>query len=247
MRQVNRVMSVAAVALAVGVLVSSLASSVDARQADLDRVVPGGGITGAGWMGNVIDAGSLKQGRSINDSKFVASGANGSTITINAGPNNIYWNPAHAGNGDFTVKASFAESNHLKHSNHPHPYGLFIGGTDLDTPKATLFYCSAYGNGTAITRGFAPDAPNGIFRLGGNRPIANDAIRKAGPDGTVTQDIAISVRAGNVTCNINGTDVATYPVTDVVGAGKLVSTDGIIGLRIGHNMDVVVTGLTISK
>ena len=240
MRQVKRFVSAATIALAVGVLVSS----VDARQGDPDRVVPGGGITGAGWMGNVIDAGSLKQGRSINDSKFVASG---SSITINAGPNNIYWNTAHVANGDFTVKATFAESNHLKHSNHPHPYGLFIGGKDLDTPKANLLYCSAYGNGTFIMRGFAPDTANGTFRLGGNRGTANEAIRKAGPDGTVTQDISISVRGGNVTCNINGTDVATYPVTEVVGAGKLASTNGIVGLRIGHNMDVVVTGLAITK
>lgn len=240
MRQVKRFVSAATIALAVGVLVSS----VDARQVDPDRVVPGGGITGAGWMGNVIDAGSLKQGRSINDSKFVA---NGSAITINAGPNNIYWNTAHVANGDFTVKASFAESNHLKHSNHPHPYGLFIGGKDLDTPKANLLYCSAYGNGTFIMRGFAPDGTNGVFRLGGNRPTANEAIRKAGADGTVTQDISISVRGGNVTCNINGTDVATYPVTEVAGAGKLASTNGIVGLRIGHNMDVVVTGMTITK
>jgi len=240
MRQVKNVVSAVTVALAVTVL----AAGVNARQGDPDRVVPGGGITGAGWQGNVIDAGSLKQGRSINDSKFVAAG---STITINAGPNNIYWNPAHVGNGDFTAKATFAESNHLKHSNHPHPYGLFIGGANLDTPKANLLYCSAYGNGTFIMRGFAPDATGGIFRLGGNRGIANDAIRKAGPDGTVTQDISLSVRGGNVVCNINGTDVATYPVTEVVGAGKLASTNGIVGLRIGHNMDVVVTGLAITK
>lgn len=240
MRQVKNVVSAVTVAIAVTVL----AAGVNARQGDPDRVVPGGGITGAGWQGNVIDAGSLKQGRSINDSKFVAAG---STITINAGPNNIYWNPAHVGNGDFTAKATFAESNHLKHSNHPHPYGLFIGGANLDTPKANLLYCSAYGNGTFIMRGFAPDATGGIFRLGGNRGIANDAIRKAGPDGTVTQDISLSVRGGNVICNINGTDVATYPVTEVVGPGKLASTNGIVGLRIGHNMDVVVTGLAITK
>jgi hypothetical protein len=240
MRQVKNIVSAVTVAIAVTVL----AVGVNARQGDPDRVVPGGGITGAGWQGNVIDAGSLKQGRSINDSKFVAAG---STITINAGPNNIYWNPAHVANGDFTVKATFAESNHLKHSNHPHPYGLFIGGANLNTPKANLLYCSAYGNGTFIFRGFAPDATNGIFRLGGNRGTANEAIRKAGPEGTVTQDISISVRGGNVTCNINGTDVATYPVSEVVGAGKLASTNGIAGLRIGHNMDVVVTGFAITK
>ena len=234
-----RLVSAATIALALTVL----ASGVVAQQ-DLDRVVPGGGITGAAWKGNVVDAGSLKQGRSINDSKFALAG---NTITINAGPNNIYWNPANVGTGDFTVKATFAESNHLKHSNHPHPYGLFIGGANLDTPKPNLLYCSAYGNGTFIVRGFAPDAPNGLFRLGAARGTANDAIKKAGPDGTVTQEIAMSVKGGNIECAVNGTVVATHPVADAVGAGKLASTNGIVGLRIGHNLDVVVTGFAVTK
>jgi hypothetical protein len=235
-----KVVHAVTIALAATVLVST----VNARQGDPDRVVPGGGITGAGWMGNVIDAGSLKQGRSINDSKFVASG---DTIDINAGPNGIYWNSAHMANGDFTVKATFMETNHLKHSNHPHPYGVFIGGANLNTEKANLLYCAAYGNGSFIFRGFAPDGTNGVFRLGGNRPIANEAIRKVGPEGSVTQEIGISVSGGNVSCMVNGTTVATHPVSDVVGAGKLASTDGLVGLRIGHNLDVKVTGFAVTK
>lgn len=234
-----RFVSAATIALAITVL----ASGVTAQQ-DLDRVVPGGGITGAGWKGNVIDSGSLKQGRSINDSKFAVAG---NAITINAGPNNIFWNPANVGNGDFTVKATFAESNHLKHSNHPHPYGLFIGGANLDTPKANLLYCSVYGNGQFIMRGFAPDSPNGTFRLGASRGTPHDAIKKAGPDGTVTQEISMSVKGGHIECAVNGTVVATHPVADAVGAGKLASTNGIVGLRIGHNLDVVVTGFAVTK
>ncbi len=226
------------------VAVTVLASSVVAQQ-DLDRVVPGGGITGAGWQGNVIDANSLKQGRSINDSKFVASG---DTIEINAGPNNIYWNPAHVGTGDFTVKATFAESNHLKHSNHPHPYGLFIGGVDLNTPKPGLVYCSVYGNGNFIVRGFSPSSPNGLFTLGTSRRAGSHAaIRKAGADGTVTQDVALSVKAGNIECAVNGQVVATYPVAEAIGEGKLKTTDGIVGLRIGHNLDVKITGFALTK
>ena len=56
MRQVKNIVFIVTVALAVTVL----ASGVNARQQDLDRVVPGGGITGAGWQGNVIDANALK-------------------------------------------------------------------------------------------------------------------------------------------------------------------------------------------
>jgi hypothetical protein len=224
--------------------VTVLASSVNARQGDPDRVVPGGGITGAGWQGNVIDAGALKQGRSITDSKFVADG---STITINAGPAGIYWNPAHRGTGDFTVKATFAETNYLKHSNHAHPYGVFIGGTALDTPKPAMLYCSAYGNGNFIVRGFSPTSPNGIFQLSGRRGTPHEAIRKAGEDATVTQEIALSVRGGNVECAVNGTVVGTYPVADAIGDGKLTTTDGLVGIRVGHNLDVAVTGFGITK
>ncbi len=226
------------------VAVTVLATGVTALQGDPDRVVPGGGITAAGWHGNVIDAGSIKQGRTINDSKVAMNGA---TIEINAGPGGIYWNPANVGTGDFTVKATFKETNYLKHSSHPHPYGVFIAGAGLDSAKPSLLYCSAYGNGTFIVRGFAPAAPNGIFRLGGNRPTAHDSINKAGDDATTTQEVALSVKAGNIECAVNGAVVATHPVAEVVGADKLSTTNGIAGIRVGHNLDVAVTGFAVSK
>jgi len=39
-------------------------------QFDRDRVIPGGGIFVQGWTGK-IDAGSTRQGRVLNDAKFV--------------------------------------------------------------------------------------------------------------------------------------------------------------------------------
>jgi len=41
---------------------------------------------------------------------------------------------------------------------------------------------------------------------------------------------------------VNGTVVGSYDKAAVVGAGKLKSTDGVYGLRFGHNTEVVVTG-----
>jgi hypothetical protein len=38
--------------------------------------------------------------------------------------------------------------------------------------------------------------------------------------------------------------VGSYDKASVVGAGKLKSTDGVYGLRFGHNTEVVVTGFT---
>jgi hypothetical protein len=119
-----------------------------------------------------------------------------------------------------------------------------IGGSDLGKPEQTYLYCAAYGNGTFIVRGFGP-AP---FQLGGRRPTAHDAVKKAaGPGQPVTQEIAMSVKADTVECAINGTVVASYPKSEVVGAGKLKSTDGVYGIRFAHNTEGTVTGLTMTK
>jgi hypothetical protein len=55
------------------------------------------------------------------------------------------------------------------------------------------------------------------------------------------------VTADKVECAINGKTVASYPKADVVAAGKLKSTDGVFGIRFGHNTDAHVAGLAMTK
>jgi hypothetical protein len=206
-------------------------------QDESSRSVAGGGITVPGWTGKV-DAAETKAGKTINDAKFAKEG-NG--IHVTTGPEGSYWNPANKASGDYTVKATFNEPKFQNLNSHPHPYGIFIGGTDLGTDKDNYLYCAAYGNGNFIVRGFGPAA----FQMNGRRGEANAAVHKAAAIGEpVTQEIAISVKDGKVDCSINGTVVASYPKADVVAPGKLASTDGIYGLRFGHNTEVIVTGLT---
>ena len=69
--------------------------------------------------------------------------------------------------------------------------------------------------------------------------------RAAGEGQPVTQEIAVSVRGNTVQCAINGTVVASYDRAEVTGDGKLSSTDGVYGLRFGHNTEAVVTGLAV--
>ncbi len=207
---------------------------------DTSRKVPGGGIKAPGWQGKV-DATEAAKGAKIDDSKFVQQG---NEIQVNNGPQAIYWNPVNKTAGDYAVSATFTEPKYMSSNDHPHPYGLFIGGNKLDTDQATLLYCTPYGSGTFIVRGFGP-AP---FRLdGGGRGTANDAVHKAAPGGSVTQDVEMSVKGDKVECKINGTTVSSHSKSEVVGAGKLESTDGIVGLRIAHNVDVNVTNWKITK
>jgi hypothetical protein len=206
---------------------------------EANRTVAGGGISVRGWQGQ-IDESAQKQGQTVNDAKLTPEG---SGMRVMTGPPISYWNPANKASGDYTVSATFNEPKFMNLNNHPHPYGVFIGGNDLGTPQASILYCAAYGNGSFIVRGFGPDA----FQMNG-RGEANPAVHKAAAPGEpVTQNIALSVKGDKVSCAINGTVVATYDKSAVVGPGKLKSTDGIYGIRFAHNTEAVVTDLKVTK
>jgi hypothetical protein len=207
---------------------------------DTGRSIAGGGITVPGWEGKV-DAGAAKAGQTVKDAKLAPEGKG---MRVTTGPAITYWNAKNVAKGDYTVSATFFEPKFMNLNDHPHPYGIVIGGNDMGTDQQSLLYCAAYGNGTFIVRGFGPDA----FQMGGRRPTANDAVHKAAAvDQPVTQDIAMSVKGDKVSCSINGTVVATYDKADVVAAGKLKSTDGVYGIRFAHNTDAVVSDLKMTK
>ena len=215
------------------------ASASDARSQESSRAVTGGGISVPGWSG-VLDAREASRGATIANAKFVAEG-NGFHVTT--GPAVTYWNPANVATGDYTVKATFTEPKYMNLNDHPHPYGIVIGGNKLGTDQQSYLYCAAYGNGNFIVRGFGPQS----FQMNGGHGEANAAVHKAsGAGAPVTQEIAVSVRGDQVTCAINGTVVATYKKSDLVGPGKLTSTDGVYGIRFAHNTEGTVTGLTLT-
>ena len=131
-------------------------------------------------------------------------------------------------------------------NDHPHPYGIVVGGNDMGTDQQSYLYCAAYGNGNFIVRGFGPNAQ--AFQLNGGRGEEHQAVhRAAGPGQPVTQEIAVSVRGNEVLCAVNGTVVGTYPKSELVTAGRLKSTDGVYGIRFAHNTEATVTGLGVTN
>jgi len=221
-------------------VVAAMLAAAPLGAQEVSRAVDAGGISVKGWAG-AIDAGEAKAGLTINSARFAADGKD---FHVTTGPATSYWNPANKASGNYTVKAVFTEPKFQNLNDHPHPYGIVIAGNDLGTDQQTLLYCAAYGTGTFIVRGFGP-AP---FRLGNRAPTANDAVHKAAAKGEpVTQEIALSVKDGKVSCAINGTVVATYDKSEAVGDGKLKSLDGTYGLRFAHNTEVVVRGFSMTK
>jgi hypothetical protein len=215
--------------MAVGLAALAIVA-VGASGQETDRKVAGGGIMVKGWQGKV-DAQAAKQGVTINNSRFEEKGG---AFHIAAGSASTYWNPANTAKGDYTVSASFTEPKIA--AGHPHPYGLFIGGTNLDTDKPTYTYCVAYGDGRALVRGFSDGAVVNYMKA---QP--NEAVHKASEGGSVTQNITWTVKGDKAECSINGTVVASLNKADIVGPGKMASTDGIYGIRAAHNVDIVVS------
>jgi hypothetical protein len=228
-----RLVYASALALAILALVPTVYGQ-DAAQS-----VANGGIFVPGWQGK-IDANEVKAGQALNNARLASEG---SGLKVTTGPAVNYWNPKNVAQGNYTVKATFNEPLYMNLNNHPHPYGVFIGGNDMGTDNQSLVYCAAYGNGNFIVRGFGPAA----FQMNGRGAPAPSVNKAAGPKTPVTQEIAMTVKGDSVECAINGTVVATYPKAELVAAGKLKSTDGVYGIRFAHNTEAIVTGFAMTK
>jgi hypothetical protein len=227
-----------ATTFAVAAAFSLVSVSAQMQMQETLRKVEGAGIHAAGWKGK---SDPQEKTAKIEDSKFDLKGGE---FDISTAPGAVYWNPANTASGDYTVSATFTEPAYMSSNDHPHPYGVFIGGNKLDTDAPTLLYCAAYGNGNFILRAF----PTSFAPGGGRRPASNAAVKKAeGKGQPVAQEIALAVKGDKVTCSINGAEVASVPKADLVGAGKLESLDGIAGIRVGHNVDVKVTNFKVAK
>jgi hypothetical protein len=197
-----------------------------ALQQDADVAVANGGIHVAGWHG-------VAEGGDINESRITGEGG---TLALATGPAATYWNPENTASGDYTISATFTEAS--QKAPHPHPFGLFIGGKNLGTDSQSFLYCVAYRNGRYLVRGFRGSE---VFTVSPSR-ASHDTVHQAAADQSVTQEIAWRVSGGTAECLVNGQVVGSYSQSDLVGDGKLESTDGVFGIRIGHNVEATVTG-----
>ena len=217
------------------VMTLALAATSVAAQ-DADRSVKDGGIKVSGWKGRV-DRRPASQGRTLADSRLVAEGAG---VRLSVGPAGNFWRDADVARGNYEVKATFKE--HKMAAAHPHSYGIFIGGADLESDAETLMYCIAYGNGTYSVKTF--HGANVITLVD---RAASDALQKADANGEATNEIGWRVKDGKASCVINGTEVKTFDRSEVIAADKLKSLDGGYGIRVSHNLELSVSALRVTK
>jgi hypothetical protein len=166
------------------------------------------------------------------DTKFVTMG---SGYHVTSGPAAIYFNSANQGAGAFTANASFGVRSGGS-DGHFEGYGLLIGGTDLtDAAKQQYFYYLVRGDGKFF---FAHRAGAEVHKL--VDWTENAAVNKQAENGAVSQVLSVQVTVDSVHLSANGKRVHS------LAKGQL-RTDGQVGLRVNHNLNLHISGFEVKK
>ena len=192
------------------------------KVADPDMAVKGSKQLPTGWMGDTDgDA-------AITEVHFTPSAGGWHVAT---GPAAILWKNDNRVTGDFHAVASFTQN---KAPRHPEAYGMFFGGDALNGEGQKYTYFLVRGDGqflikerkgaeaTNVTSGWA----------------AHTAIAKADAEGKAVNKLEVEAAGETVTFKVNGQQVHQMNATPD-------QINGIVGLRVNHNLDVNVNGFAV--
>ena len=183
-----------------------------------------------GWKVRVDRSASASDPDGAGAVKFVTAGAGFHATTPQAA---VFWNPANAITGNYTLKGNFKL---LKPSGHTNYYGLVFGGQGLEGPQQNYTYFLVAQDGSWLVKRRTGEATDDVVKK-----TPNDAVKKPDASGQSTNALEVRVQADKVEFAVNGTVVGSVPKAQ---ASK---TDGIYGIRSNHLLDIEVDGLSAAK
>jgi len=186
----------------------------------------------AGWKQRLDRSTSASDPDAAGAVKFVTMG-NGFHATNPVAA--VFWNPANTASGNYTAKATFRL---VKPSNHTNYYGLVFGGSELEGPNQNYIYFTVAQDGTWLLK--RRDGDVNAPTIAGK--TASDVVKKPGADGTSVNALEIRVQANKIDYAVNGTVVHSTPKT-----GMTAKTDGIVGIRINHMLEVHIDNFAVVK
>ena len=191
--------------------------------ADPDNATGGSGVP-AGFLGRVDRAGT-----NITDVKYTRRG---DMWEVQTGPHHIMWAAGDTARGSFTASARLQQ---MEAPAHREAYGIFVGGSNLDQPtqKYSYFVVGGTGEYNISTR----DGDN-VTRV--RDWTASASVPKQDAAGKVENNLSIHVASDSVHFLVNNNLVAALPKSQF-------PTDGIAGIRIGHNLHLQVQPVTITR
>jgi hypothetical protein len=186
--------------------------------------IEGGGAFPPGWTARVDEGSPTQVAFAV-----MAPGWHATTAT-----STILYRDQDRASGSYIVTSKL----HLfpEGPGHREAFGIFLGGRDLQGAGECYTYFLIRGDGTFKLKRRAGASATDITRDW--TPSA--AIVKAKTDGSVANELSVLVAKGKVSFRVNGQEVYSAPAANV-------DTDGIVGLRINHNLSIHVESLEIRK
>ena len=174
----------------------------------------------AGWTVRLDDK---ERRHAPAETRFEIMGAG---YHVTSGPAALYYSDVHRPSGRYTVRAMLTQ---MKPPAHAEAYGIFIGGSALETAAQRYLYFLVRRDGRYFV----------AHRAGAEvHPIVpwtdHIAVKKEDESGKQSNELAIQVTADSVHMMVNSHRVQSFARTELQG----VVTDGQAGLRVNHSLDV---------
>jgi hypothetical protein len=200
------------------------ATAPQQSSADTDRSANGAGLP-AGYLAQFDHANAKTTDASYSEKEP-------GRWEVKTGPAHILYSPNDTAANKYSTSATFQQ---LEAPSHPEAFGVFVGGTNLNAPTAKYTYFIVRGDGKYMVK----------VRDGANtRTItdwtASSAIPAQDASGKGLYGIRIDVSGRTANVSVNGAPVTTI-------SGKDIPLNGITGVRINHNLHLIVTPVSVIR
>jgi hypothetical protein len=155
---------------------------------------------------------------------------------ITTGPAAIFYDSSRSASGEYRLEA---ETMLFDPGNRREGYGILFGGSDLDGPDQTYTYFLIRRDGRYLVKRREGSATSVLQDWTPHPAIVTWEGREEGED-TARNVLGVRVGSNNVILQVNGRNIALLS-----RAGM--PTDGIVGLRVNHSVDLRVTRLDIEQ
>ncbi|HYR06619.1 MAG TPA: hypothetical protein VEQ60_02545 [Longimicrobium sp.] len=142
------------------------------------------------------------------------------------GPAAIFYNPSNTATGAYRAQGTFVQNGT---SEHPEGYGLIAGGRNLEAENQDYLYFLVRQDGKFMVKHRAGTETHTLFDW-----TEHSAVQRPGADGKATNTLAIEASPAGARFLVNDTEVANIPRV------PMLNTDGIVGLRVNHNLNVII-------
>jgi hypothetical protein len=176
-----------------------------------------------GWQGRVD-----RSTQDLSDVRFMTMGAGFHVVT---GPHVILWHPDRSASGEYRASATFRQS---RAPERLEGFGILIGGRDLDVQAQDYLYFLMRHDGRYLIRHRAGDEVHTLVEW-----TETPAVNRATADEAAENVLAIAALSDRLDFLINGTVVSSLPRM------PMLNTDGAVGFRVGHHLDLHMSDVTV--